>query len=471
MATIEREDREERERTLTEQVVERCYNIERGDLSDAAVTRAHTLFLDFLGVTLGSANGPESSRIARDFATTVYGDGEATVVGEARGAPVPAAAFANGTVAHGIELDDTHSGASIHLGTVVFPVALAVGETEAATGTEFLEASVAGYELMVRIGRAADPAALYARGFHPTATCGVFGAALTAARLKGLDLETTVQAVGIAGAFASGNLEYLSDGSLSKRIQPGIAAQAGVTAAELAARGYTGPRTVLEGENGFLQGYSDGSDPDRLLDDGDGELAIAQTGIKPHACCRYNQTPIDIAVGLVAEHDLSPDEIEGVNVEIVGPALPIVAEPRAAKIAPKTDTDAQFSVQYSVAVAIHEGKAFLEQFQDPYLSDPDVRDLASRVTVERAPDLEETFPEFWPARLTITTTDGTEYEGSLDTCSGDPSNPLSEEALLGKFEALAGRQLDATETDELAALAGDLDAVGDVAELTAFLRA
>lgn len=458
--------------TQTEAFVARCLDVTADDLTPAAEERTHTLFLDLLGVMLGSAPSTESSRMARDVVRRLYGEGDATVVGESTGSPTPAAAFANGTIAHGIELDDTHSGASIHPGTVVVPTALAVGEAESATGEELLEAVVSGYECMIRVGRAADPAALYRRGFHPTATCGVFGAALTAARLKGLDFGETVNAVGIAGSYSAGNQEYLASGTLSKRVQPGIAAQAGVQAAELASLGYTGPETVIEGTNGFLNAYADGGDVERLLADvaDDYEFEITRTGIKPHACCRYNQTPIDAALEIRRDHDVEVDDIDGVDVGLVAPAMDIVAEPRDQKVHPATSTDAQFSLHYSVAVALVEGQAFLEQFTDPSLTDETVRSVAASVTAEHDEELDAYYPDYFPARVTVRTTDGDEYATMLETCRGDPANPLSAEFLEYKYRTLAGRSLDEAQVAELRDVATDLPALADVSALTALLR-
>jgi len=457
--------------SLTEALVDRCLAIDAHELPDATRDRVHVLFRDGLGVLLGSATTTASSEMARDVATVVYGDGDATVTGGGT-APTPAAAFANGTILHGIELDDTHSGASTHPGTVVIPVLLAVGETEGSTGSEALAAMVAGYECMVRIGRGADPVAQYERGFHPTAVCGVFGAALTAAKLKGLTPSETVNALGIAGSFAAGNLEYLAEGVLSKRIQPGHAAQGGVLAAELAARGYTGPRTILEGENGFLDGYSDRADPDAVLADVDDDLEfeVTRTGVKPHACCRYNQTPIDAVLELERDHGIDPADVESIHLEIVETAIPIVAEPRAEKVRPQTETAAQFSLLYSVAVALSEGRAFFEQFREPYLSDESILALADRMSVEHGEDLESYYPEYFPARTTIRTTDGGKYGTMLRTCRGDPANPLPEADLREKYHALATNYLGEEEADELERIATDLPAVDDVSEVTRFLR-
>lgn len=457
--------------TAAESLVEYCFPISTADLTDAARDRAHVLFRDALGVILGSATTTESSEMVRDTVSVVYGDGEATVAGGGK-VPVPAAAFANGTIFHGIELDDTHSGSSVHPGAVVIPTVLAVGERESSSGEEALAAMVAGYECMIRIGRAANPASLYKRGFHPTACTGVFGAALAAAKLTELSETEAVNAVGIAGSFAGGNQEYIAEGVLSKRIQPGNAAQAGIVAAELASRGYTGPRTILEGENGFLHAFSDDPRPDALLADVDDEFSfeVTRTGIKPHACCRYNQTPIDAVLELKRDHGFGPDDIDSVTIEIVDAAMPIVARPAEKKRRPRSTTAAQFSLQYSVAVALIEDRAFLEQFREPLLSDDRLHGLIDRMAVEHGEDLESYYPDRFPARATVRTTDGDVYSTLLETCRGDPANPLEEGELLEKYETLAGQFLNTDEVASLERLATDLPAVDDVSEITAYLQ-
>jgi 2-methylcitrate dehydratase PrpD len=181
--------------------------------------------------------------------------GNATVIGTSIRTLPAFAAFANGTASHGIEQDDTHGGGSIHLGTTMYSVALALAEAmpDLSSG-RFLTAVVAGFEAAARIAMAVQPKEHYALGFHPTQTCGVFGAAVTASKLFGLTAEQTLAAVGIAGSMAAGSMEFLSEGAWTKRIHPGLAAQNGIQAAMLAAEGFVGPRHILEGRDGFLHG-------------------------------------------------------------------------------------------------------------------------------------------------------------------------------------------------------------------------
>ena len=194
-------------------------------------------------------------RIGANGCSTIIGTPARTIPG--------LAALANGAAAHGIEMDDTHSGGSIHLGATMYSAALALAETMPDTPMDaLLAAVVAGFEAAARIAMAVQPKEHYALGFHPTQTCGVFGAAITSAKLLGLNADQTLSAVGIAGSMAAGSMEFLAEGAWTKRIHPGLAAQNGIHAALLAAEGFTGPLHILEGRDGFLHGYSRNPVPD-----------------------------------------------------------------------------------------------------------------------------------------------------------------------------------------------------------------
>lgn len=454
---------------LTQDIVTQCLDIDVTDITLETRNRAEILLRDLLGVLLASRNSTESSLMVCDF-VDLYGTGPTTVVGQEKRVPAPVAAFANGTISHGIELDDTHSGASLHPGAVIFPTALAMAEQESTSGDAFLEAVVSGYEMMIRIGRGANPPSMYTKGFHPTACCGAFGAALTAARLISLDCKETENAIGIAGSFAAGNIAY--GGTMSKRIQPGVAAQAGVISAELARQGYTGSSEILEDENGFFQGYSADPTPEQMFTNIDDkyEFELDRTGIKPHACCRYNQTPIDAALELAHTHNIDTEDIHSIEVGIVEAAISAVAEPRLEKLRPTTTTDAQFSVYYGISVALVEGEAFLEQHHEPYLNNEDILGIAELVEVKHDSSLEQYYPAYWPARVTIMLSDGTTYETTLQTCRGDPANPLSPGERQEKFRKLAGRELDEEDLNGLEeAVETVFDAPG-VNDLTAYLR-
>ena len=202
-----------------------------------------------------------------EVAQRLGGQGRASLIGVERATSAVWAALANGTAAHAIEMDDVTTESSLHPGVAVIPAALALAEELDSSPTALLEAVVAGYEVTMRVGNALNPASAYARGFHPTGVAGTFGAAMAACRLLGLDVERSTHALGIAGTLTSGSLEYLSDGAWTKRLNPGWAGHAGITAALLARAGFTGPASVFEGRLGVLHAFTDAPRPERLLAD------------------------------------------------------------------------------------------------------------------------------------------------------------------------------------------------------------
>src|SRR5215831_17271992 len=318
----------------TRELVEFLHAINPESLPAQVLDRARYFLLDYLAVAI-RASQEESARCVQRMIERMG----ATVCARVIGTPIrtlPAlAALANGTASHGIEQDDTHSGGSIHLGTTMYSVALALAEVLPETAPDrFLAAVIAGYEAAARIAMAVQPKEHYALGFHPTQTCGVFGAAITAGKLLGLTAEQTLAAVGIAGSMAAGSMEFLAEGAWTKRIHSGLAAQNGIHAAMLAAEGFTGPLHVLEGRDGFLQGYSRKSVPERLTGGLGDSFEILHTAVKPHACCRYMQGPIDAILEITREHNIAPEQIENIEVAILEAGWAIIAEPREQKYNP-----------------------------------------------------------------------------------------------------------------------------------------
>src|SRR6185295_16937162 len=311
----------------------------------------------------------------------------------------PEAALANGAAAHALEMDDTHNGGSIHLGASVFPAALAAAELRDAPGATVLRAAVAGYEVAARLAMAVDPAAHYRRGFHPTGTCGAFGAAAAAGAMLGLDEPALAAALGIAGSQAAGSMEFLADGAWTKRFHPGWAASAGLHAAALARAGFKAPATIIEGRFGFLHGYSDGSDTRPLLEPDGYELC--RTSIKPHACCRYMQGPIDATLALRARHDLRAADVEQVEVGMLAAGFAIVCEPAEVKQRPATQVDLQFSLPFGIALALVAGEAEPDRFALATCEDAAVRGLMARVSAVRDPALDARFPRAWPCWVRI----------------------------------------------------------------------
>ena len=287
---------------LTQEVVQRCHEINYKTLSEEVVDRVKFLLLDYIGVAArGSLS--ESSRPVHRFIRNVDKRKEGSVVfGTNIRANPPYAALANGIAAHSVELDDVINEASLHPGVAIMTAAVAAANMTSCTGKEFIEAIVAGYEVTTKLGIALDPAAHYAQGFHPTGTCGTMGAAITVSKIIKSDKQSMLNALGIAGSQAAGSMEFLTDGAFTKRFHPGWAAHSGIIAAWLAREKLTGPSSIIEGRFGFLHAYSPQSNSSKVLENWGNPYEVMRTSIKPHACCRYKQGPIDGILQIMHEN-------------------------------------------------------------------------------------------------------------------------------------------------------------------------
>lgn len=433
----------------TRDLVEFLHPLQAADLPAKVLDRARYFLLDYLACAIRGSR-EESSAAVRRMIARMGADGCATIIGTRMRTIPGLAAMANGAAAHAIEMDDTHSGGSIHLGATMYSAALALAETMPETSSgAFFTAVVAGFEAAARIAMAVQPKEHYALGFHMTPTCGVFGAAIASAKLLGLTPEQTLAAVGIAGSMASGSMEFLADGAWTKRIHPGLAAQNGIQAALLAAEGFTGPLRILEGRDGFLQGYSRKPIPELLTEDLGKSFEILRTAVKPHACCRYMQGPIDAVLAILREHNLQADQIYRIEVAVLEAGWGLVAEPRAKKYHPESVVDAQFSMPFGVAVAAIDGAAGLDQFTVEKIRSPKVRKLIGRVVIGKDIRIEKNFPQEWPAHVAIALEDGRRFEKVVRYPKGDPENPLTWEELATKFRALAGVVLSPERCDEI----------------------
>lgn len=436
------------------------------DLPPVVTASVRLRVLDILGIALAAST--------HDFAPSVLGPlhawggrGECTVVGAKVTAPAPLAALVNGTLAHGLDFDDTHAASITHASAVVLPAALAVGEAQGADGRAVITSAVAGYETITRLGMAA-PGAFHARGWHATAVCGPFAAALAAGRLTDLDPSRLTAALGLAGSVASGVQEFLEDGSWSKRVHAGWAGHGGVVAAALARGGFTGPATILEGRFGLYRTFL-GVEPDRSPFDTLGrEWQTLRIGFKPYPCCHYLHAFLDCALALRHEHAIGASEIEAVECLVPAGEVPIVCEPRAAKLRPRTTYDAQFSLPFTVAAALGDGHVGLDTFAPERLADEALLALAERVSHQVDPA--SRFPDGFPGWIRVRLRDGRVLEARQPDGRGGPARPLPEEAIVTKFRTNAAQALPPARVAAIERAALGLDGLDDVGLLLALCR-
>ena len=444
--------------------------LEYEDLSPEVIDWAKYLCLDFAGVTLnGSTTG--SARAVVDALQRLDRPGPSVIVGTPHRALPEYASMANGVAFHSIEMDDINNEASLHPGVVAFPTALSMADLAHVSGKDFIAAVVAGYEVMVRLGRALQPAEHYGRGFHPTGTCGAFGAAAVAGRLLGLQGDDFIHALGIAGSQTAGSMEYLAQGTWTKRLHPGWASHSGTWAALLARSGYTGPSTIFEGRDGFLQAYSGNPDMSLALQDLGDEYLITRTGIKPHACCRYNQGPIDCLIDIRNTHALRADDVAEVTVGVLSGGFKVVASPEEDKANPKTVVDMQFSMPFGAAVALAYGRASLEEHADGVPDRPEIRRILPRVKCVTDPELDAHFPREFRAWAEVATADGRRLRSDIRYPKGDPENALSWAEMKEKFAVLTAPVISSERQQQIIAATESLDEMADVRELAALLSA
>lgn len=454
--------------TASERVVDFAFDLRYEDIPAPVRTAAKLHLLDTIGCGIAAhALGMGTAGRAIAAGSVPDGAGAATILGRPEPASPADAAFANGMLCHALDFDDTHAGSICHIGVVVGPALVAAAEAREAPGTELVTALVAGSELIARLGAAANPEYMV-RGFHPTSVCGVFGAAVGAARLLDLERGEAVSALGIAGSMAGGLFAYLGDGSATKPIHAGVAASSGIQAAQLAAFGGEGPRTIFEDRFGFFAAYYGLDHFDEFaarLEDLGQSWETKDTAFKAYPACHFVHGCLDAAAALRAESGWTESSLASVTVAIPDPGIPLVLEPINTKRQPRTDYDGKFSVPYSVATMLVHGRVDLASYASEALADAEVQALAARVGYEQR-DF-ESFPQAFPGWVRLEDTDGNVLERTVDYQRGAAENPLPAADVVAKFRQNAALALD---DDEIAHLELGVLAIEEFEDISACFK-
>jgi 2-methylcitrate dehydratase PrpD len=409
--------------------------LETKDVPTHVADKAGLLTLDTLGCCLAAVRY-DFGRAVRATAERLGGNPESTIVGGSVRVAAANAVLANATLAHGLDFDDTREDAIVHTGSVAVTTSLAVGEAAGASGRAALTAVVAAVEVMCRVGLAV-PGKFHARHYHPTALAGTFAGAAAAGKLFGLTEDELVRAFGICGSQAAGIIEYLADGSWTKRLHPGWAAHAGVIAALLAQSGFTGPETVFEGEHGFYRAFAGEFEEarlDELLSSLGRVWELEQLTFKPYPCGSIAQPYMDCAVRL-RERGVRPEDIVEIRCRTAAGPVPRLWEPLASKHAPQNGYAAKFSLPYLLAVILTRGRASLAEFEDDVVRAPEVLAVASRVGYELDPTID--YPRQFVGHLRVRLKDGRVVEEWQDHPRGGPDSPMGRDELEAKFRGNA----------------------------------
>lgn len=404
----------------------------------AVIERAKLHVLDCFGIGLAATTFDFAHRTATAL-SGLGGEGEYPVIGLPMRLPLRDQVLLNGTLIHGLDFDDTHTAGVIHASVSALATALGASLRHEASGAETLLAFLIAVEASARIGQAAK-GGFHARGHHPTGLVGAFGATLAAARLGDLNERQAASAQGIALSLAAGSLEFLSDGAWTKRMHPGWAGVAGITAAALAKEGFVGPSAAYEGRYGLYNLHlGEGHDADLdLCTAGLGEVwEIENVGFKPYPACHFNHAFADATLALKRAHGLEPDDIESVTALIHATPAQVVCEPQEQKRRPQNAYDAQFSIPYIVAQSMLRGRFTLDELDAAALSDERALALAARVDWQVDP--ESAFPRYYSGEIMVRTRDGRELRHREAVNRGSDANPLSPADIEAKYWANAER--------------------------------
>jgi 2-methylcitrate dehydratase PrpD len=435
------------------------------DIPREVLERAKVLTLDFLGSAVRARREADSTPSLLDMlkALALDGTGDATVFGDSRTYTPAVAALLNGALGHSLDFDDTHADSSLHPSAPVVPAAFAVGEMVGASGRDVLTAIVAGYEVCCRLGNALDPTSHYARGFHPTATAGTYGAAAAAGKLFRLSEQQLIAAFGVSGSQAAGSLQFLVNGAWNKRYQVGAAAMNGVIAATLARQGFVGAIESIEGKHGLLVGYTDHADAAKATAGLGTVYETMKIGIKPYPSCRYTHAAIEALIAMRREHNLTPERIARVEIGLHRNGITLTGDP-ATKRHPRSIVGGQFSMFFTGAIALDQGSFGWDDYAR--LGDPALDALADRIDVVQDDRLEIGRTHPFGARVSIMSGDAT-HERLIVDPPGEPSSFPNAGAMQQKFMQLARPVLDGhAETFANAILALErFDRVGEATKL------
>ncbi|MEI7568226.1 MAG: MmgE/PrpD family protein [Alcaligenaceae bacterium] len=434
-------------RAISEQLATFAANFKEESIPKAIRERAKLLMLDAFGIALAS-HGYDFSKRAMAAVTELNAGGRSIVIGSDKRLDLRNSILMNGILIHGLDYDDTHAQGVIHATTSTLPTALAMAAQHNKSGTELLTAFVLGVEIATRLGSVAK-GGFHQVGFHPTGLIGTFGCTMVAGWLLGLNVAQYVDAQGVALSVAAGSLEVLNDGAWNKRMHPGWAGYAGVTAATMGRHGYTGTRLAYEGRFGLYASHLVGRD------DYDLSLATQDLGrvweldrvsVKPLPACHFTHAGIDAAIRIY-EQGVRAEQIKRIKVLVPAEVVKTVCEPKDAKRIPANSYEAQFSIPYLVGTALLKGRLTLDDIDEPALSDPKV--LALAAITDYAVDPDSRFPKFFDGEVIVELKDGRIIREREAMNRGSVDRPLTAQDIVTKYRDNAARQVSAARSLEI----------------------
>ena len=446
---------------MTEKFAEFCEQLKYEDLSPEVIKRTKLLILDTVGIIIRARHDAEStSSLVSAIDKLELSNGSCQVFSDNKTYSPSAAALLNGTLAHSLDFDDTHAEASLHSSAPILSAALAAAQMNKSSGQELITACVVGYEVQIRLGLAGGSSAHYKKGFHPSATCGIFGAAAAAGYLMGLTKEQYISAFGIALSQSAGSMQFLTDGAWTKRSHVGQAAQNGLSCAIMAGEGFKGPSQAFEGQWGYLHSYASGGDVNKATNGLGEEFETLNLGVKPYPSCRYSHAAIDGLIELKKELKFSSDDLDDIDIGLSETALNIIGYPLTDKQHPKSVVDGQFSMPFCAAVTVKSGGLQWDDYKN-HLNNKDTLSLCNKIKVSPDEDAEKCCPEYMSAKVKVVVK-GEKYEKFVKIPKGEPENFMEDVEFISKFKGLTEPYLSKQRVDQLTDLMLKIDQANNV---------
>ncbi|MEN3354290.1 MAG: hypothetical protein V7640_2448 [Betaproteobacteria bacterium] len=435
--------------TVAENLAQYVSGFRYGDIPNTVRERAKLLILDAVGIAYASTQYDFAHRVLTGLSALNEG-GASSLIGLPGKLALRDAVIMNGVLVHGLDYDDTHIRAIIHATASAFPCALGVAEAIHAPGTALLAAYVLGIEAATRISDAAG-GHFHDYGFHPTGIAAHFSCALQAGWLIGLTPRQLVMAQGLVGSTAAGSQEFLEEGAWNKRLHPGWAGAAGITAAQLARAGFKGPTKPYEGRFGLFKSHLGPAEANvryNVIYETLGKVwEVHGVAIKPYPICHLIHAAADSAVILKEKHSIEPSEIDRIVAYVPQPTLHIIAEPRENKVRPANEYDAKFSTQFVVATCLLKGRFGLAELLDETLRDADILQLAAKVECVADPDA--AYPQYFSGGIEIRMRDGRTFRHHDKVNRGAGDRALSAVDIEKKYFDNALMALSKAKADEI----------------------
>lgn len=418
--------------SLSEALARHNVALKFGQIPTKVIEAAKLHILDSLGCLLAGVR-LEPGKLAYESAVaTTNADSRpvSTLFGTAERVSYLEAIQAMSVAAHCGEMDDIHGGAGICIGGMIIPALLSMAEKSDRSGRNFLEATVAGYETVIRVGLSIDAPKLFARGWWPSTVCGAFGVTAAGAKLLGWSADKTANALGIASLHSGGMITGGSEGATARHLAFGRAAQNGASALLASERGFAGPRRAFEDPRGFCLTLSNEPRWDYLRDFE--RYFLPEVALKPYPCARQLHAGVEALLKIIERYALTPKTIDAIELAVPAQNAAMVNRPSITR----THAATVGSAQYVMAVTALRGKIDLASFEPAFLSSDDVGSLMAKTTVAVSAELDAYFPKYWPGRVTVKS--GSEiYSEEVIIPKGEPENPMWRNEVEEKFLSLA----------------------------------